>query len=132
MREIKFRGYDIIGKKWVYGDLVHNQKVTADGLEPRTMVGGYEVDPESVGINTGVLDKKGNEIYVGDKIRIYYRYEDEYTESEVVFERCVIGIRCDFDRITSVSFFAHFYKAKQTEDDEYEIEIIGKVYHEEN
>lgn len=55
-----FRGFDAIGKKGlVYGDLVHNQKVTVDGLEPRVMVGGYEVVPESVGICTGMKESLG-------------------------------------------------------------------------
>ena len=66
----RFRGWDAVGDKgWVYGDLVHNQKVTKDGLEPRVMVGGYEVVPESVGLCTGLKDKNGNEIYVGDIVR---------------------------------------------------------------
>ena len=43
MRTIKFRGKDVFTDAWRYGDLVHNQKVTTTGLEPRTMVGGYEV-----------------------------------------------------------------------------------------
>lgn len=30
------------------------------------MVGGYEVDPETVGINTGLIDKNGKMIYDGD------------------------------------------------------------------
>ena len=54
MREYVFRGYDAVGDKgWVYGDLVHNKKVTKTGLEDRVMVGGYEVVPESVGLFTG-------------------------------------------------------------------------------
>lgn len=64
--EYKFRGFDAVGKKgWVYGDLVHNKKVTKTGLEDRVMVGGYEVVPESVGLFTGLKDN-GHDIYEGD------------------------------------------------------------------
>ena len=65
-----FRGWDAVGQKgWVYGDLAHNQKVTVDGLEPRVMVGGYEVVPESVGISIGLPDKTGRMIFEGDIIK---------------------------------------------------------------
>lgn len=69
-RVIKFRGWDATGQKgWVYGDLVHNQKVTKEGLEPRVMVGGYEVIPESVGQFTGCYDSDKNRVYEGDIVR---------------------------------------------------------------
>lgn len=72
-REIKFRGWDATGQKgWVYGDLVHNQKVTKIGLEPRTMVGGYEVDPESIGQFTGMCTKDNKPIYEGDVVEVSY------------------------------------------------------------
>ena len=59
MRTIKFRGKDVFTGAWRYGDLVHNQKVTTTGLEPRTMVCGYEVNPETVGQFTNLKDSKG-------------------------------------------------------------------------
>lgn len=78
--EWKFRGYDAIGSKgWVYGDLVHNKKVTKTGLEDRVMVGGYEVVPESVSICTGIKDSKDRELWDGDilacdNLIVYVKY----------------------------------------------------------
>ena len=69
MRRIIFRGFDTIGKKWVYGDLTHNLKVGEKEDTQRVMVGGYEVDPESVGQFTGYMDMNGNGVYEGDIVQ---------------------------------------------------------------
>lgn len=62
--EYVFRGFDAVGKKgWVYGDLVHDKKITVTGWEDRVKVGGYEVVPESVGLWTGLKDKNGVKIF---------------------------------------------------------------------
>lgn len=71
MRTIKFRGKDVFTDAWRYGDLVHNQKVTTTGLEPRTMVGGYEVKEETVSQYTEVNDCDGKEIYENDILIIF-------------------------------------------------------------
>lgn len=85
-REIKFRGKAVNTEMWVYGDLVHNQKVTKEGLEPRAMVGGYEVYKDTVGQFIGQKDVLEKDIYEGDIMkskygRMYYIKYDENSSS---------------------------------------------------
>lgn len=71
MRIIKFRAVEVFTKKLVYGDLVHNKKVTKTGLEDRVMVGGYEVFEDTVSQITGCCDKNGEPIYENDRVMCY-------------------------------------------------------------
>ena len=92
MIRIKFRGYDKM-KGWVYGDLAHAQGVDKSGkLYPRTMVAGYEVDPKSVGIATGVYDVKGREVCTGDIIKVTHKELQGQVVMKVVWRHNAIMV----------------------------------------
>jgi len=118
MKKYLFRGYDCVGNKgWVYGDLVHNQKVTKQGLEPRVMVGGYEVDPESVGLDSGLKDLNHKDIFEGDILSVKYNGKHLFNAT-VLWHKKYAGFLMDEGDEDCYSPIPY----------ETEIEVIGSVY----
>ncbi|WP_059050006.1 YopX family protein [Paenibacillus senegalimassiliensis] len=157
MREIKFRGKRIDNGEWVYGFYHESDHPDHKGkgyIIPScaSALYSFEVDPETVGQYTGLLDKRGNKLFEGDIVRKLYsefldsadcsdplKIGDEYAGGKVVemeieedgWMRLIVGGLHDVVTLNRFRFwlkkedFGYEGEELQSSDD---YEVIGNLY----
>lgn len=82
MRQILFRGKCKQSKEWVYGDLIHGvgakngriyilpNKMNLANVKHCDPLDGVEIEVETIGQFSGILDKNGEKAFEGDIVKI--------------------------------------------------------------
>lgn len=119
MRTIKFRGKRLDNGEWVHGSLAETHGKLFIGIptdldNPVYMMDWHEVDSNTVGQFTGLLDKNGKGIYEGDVLG--YPEDEDFLFEIVIFKDGCFMVK---DIYTTI--------AMNTIDTEYRT-IIGNIH----
>ena len=114
MRNIKFRGKNILHKSWQYGSLAKDETQKAYYIIDNEYGRGIDVDENTIGLFTGLHDENGKEIYEGDIVYVASEDENAFILWDKETARYIIQFKgwcADFDN----------YYGK-------ELEVIGNIY----
>ena len=103
MKEVLFRGKDIISNNWVYGwyapiiddntgVIIKNLSKGLSSNVPPLRFDYSKIDPKTLGQFTGIRDTYGIKIFEGDIIK-YLEKDYEFIAGYVIFKDCSFYIR---------------------------------------
>ena len=96
MREIKFRGKDILHKEWHFGSLARDIPQNSYYIIDENYGSGVDVDENTVGQFTGLKDRNGKEIY--ENMIINKKYIVVYEFCKFILKDIQNGDITDFER----------------------------------